>query len=522
MDRPLAKVSAYRQRPLALLTAALLAGSTPALAAPAADSQQAELLKLLEKMNSRLEKLEKRNAELEKQLSAAPAAATATPPAVLEQRVKTLEEHNSRIAKGLDSDEVSQYEPELTARLKAVEYQSLDMLKAARTVESLEGITAGISLTTVAQKPVGIPSGAAVSGSQLNYRGDVFVSLPLANIGDTESRIFAQFRLGQGQGLNGMPTYAKPNASAFRVQSGNPDDSVAVLGQAWYQASIPLPFGGYKPRSREKLEINFGKMDPFVFFDQNAAANDETRQFLNTVFVHNPLLDAGGDIGVDANGFSPGFRLSYYNETEKPETWRFSMGVFGAGPNGATYTRSFSSPMVIFQAETQRKFFEGLTGNYRAYYWRNGQAASFAGLAEKHSGLGLSADQRIGDAVTLFGRYGQQLTGKVRFDRALTFGAELGGSYWNRGGDSLGLALGLLRTSKDFAGDSAWVDTDGDGIPDYGFNAQGAERVAEIYYRYRINKQFELSPDFQYLGRPGGNLAATPIKILGLRAQLTF
>ena len=77
MSPPLAKMAAYRQRPLALLTAALLAGSTPALAAPAADSQQAELLKLLEKMNSRLEKLEKRNAELEKQLSVAPASTAA-------------------------------------------------------------------------------------------------------------------------------------------------------------------------------------------------------------------------------------------------------------------------------------------------------------------------------------------------------------------------------------------------------------------------------------------------------------
>ncbi|MFZ5583494.1 MAG: carbohydrate porin [Pseudomonadota bacterium] len=514
-----ATTNLLRPRPLALLTAALIAGSAPAFAAPQAAGNQAELLKLLERMNERLEKLEKRNAELEKQAQAAPA--TKASPA-LEQRIKTLEEQNARITKGLDSDDISQYEPEITARLKAVEFQSLDMLKAARTVESLDGITAGISLTTVAQRPSGLPSGDSNGNSQLNYRGDVFVTLPLANIGDTESHIFAQFRLGQGQGLNGMSSYAKPNASAFRVQSGNPDDSVAVLGQAWYQATIPLPFGGYKPRSREKLEINFGKMDPFVFFDQNAAANDETRQFLNTVFVHNPLLDAGGDIGVDANGFSPGFRVSYYNETQKPETWRFSLGVFGAGANGSTYTRSFSSPMVIAQMETQRKFFGGLTGNYRAYYWRNGQAVSFAGIQESHSGLGVSADQRIGDAVTVFGRYGQQISGNVRFDKALTLGAELGGSYWDRGGDSLGLAFGLLRTSKEFSGESSFVDADGDGIPDYNFNASGAERVAEVYYRYRINKQFELSPDLQYLGRPGGDATAKAIKVLGMRAQLTF
>jgi hypothetical protein len=78
-----------------------------------------------------------------------------------------------------------------------------------------------------------------------------------------------------------------------------------LLAQAWYQATIPLPLGGFKPASKQSLEVTVGKMDPFVFFDQNAAAGDEARQFLNSVFVHNPLLDAGGDIGVDANGFAP-------------------------------------------------------------------------------------------------------------------------------------------------------------------------------------------------------------------------
>ena len=72
---------------------------------------------------------------------------------------------------------------------------------------------------------------------------------------------------------------------------------MAILGQAWYQAAIPLPFLGFKPYSRETLELTFGKMDIFGFFDQNAAAGDEAKQFLNSVFVHNPLLDAGREAG---------------------------------------------------------------------------------------------------------------------------------------------------------------------------------------------------------------------------------
>ena len=35
-------------------------------------------------------------------------------------------------------------------------------------------------------------------------------------------------------------------------------------------------------------------------------AGDEGAQFLNNVFVHNPLLDSGGDIAADAYGFAPG------------------------------------------------------------------------------------------------------------------------------------------------------------------------------------------------------------------------
>ena len=249
-------------------------------------------------------------------------------------------------------------------------------------------------------------------------------------------------------------------------------------------------------------------MDPFVFFDQNAAAGDETRQFMNAAFVHNPLLDAGGDIGVDANGFAPGFRLSYYNFENKPQSWRVSLGVFGAGARGSNFQRSLAQPMVMLQAETEQRLLGGLPGNYRIYAWRNPQAAHFDGSEpERHGGWGLSADQRVGDGMTLFGRYGHQLQGNVRFDRALTLGAEFNGSYWSRGGDSLGVAAGLLKSSREYR-DFAAVGT--------------AEHVAELYYRYRINKQFELSPNFQYIGNPGGDSAADAVKILGLRAQLIY
>jgi hypothetical protein len=446
----------------------------------------------------------------------------------LETRVRKLEEEQRRVNEGLAREEVSEREPELTSRLKAVEYQALGMLKQARTVEALEGITAGLSLTTVGQWPGGIrtPAGTDLDGqfrdSQLNYRADVFVGLPLENIGDVESRVFAHVRFGQGSGLNDFYSYSKPNASAFRVSAVSPDDSVAILGQAWYQATIPLPFGGFKPHSKEKLELNFGKMDPFVFFDQSAVANDETKQFLNTVFVHNPLLDAGGDIGVDANGFAPGFRASYYNYVDKREPWRVSAGVFGAG-QGAHYTNFFASTLAIVQVDKLLQLAAGLPGNYRVYGWRNAAAPGFDGTSEKRSGYGVSLDQRVGDAVTVFLRYGRQTVGRaMRFERATAAGAEIGGSYWNRGGDSLGIAHARLRSSAQFRAASSTVDADANGIPDFGYAAGAGEAVTELYYRCRLNKQFELSADAQYIRQPAGNPDAGTARFLGARIQITY
>jgi hypothetical protein len=487
-------------------------------AALPAHAGQADLVSELQRLSERLERLEKRNAELEKKLQAQQAATGGR----LEERVRTLEESQAKLESSLANENISETEPELSSRLKAVEYQALEMQKQAKVVEALEGITAGASFTTVAQRGSGAPNGDV----QLNYRADITASTPAGTIGDTTTKIFGHFRIGQGRGLGGVLTaFSGANTTAFQLGTVEQAETSAVmLAQAWYQADIPLPLGGFKPRSRETLTINFGKMDPFAFFDQNSAANDETRQFLASMFVHNALLDnpLAANVGADAFGFTPGVRVSYLNEKAKPESYRLSLGVFGAGP-AANFSRAFTAPFFIVQAETRKRAFFGQDGNYRVYLWRNGQAPTYVtGETRPHLGLGINFDQRVGDAVTLFGRYGKGWGERLPFDHTVSLGAEVGGSYWQRGADALGVALGTNRVSSDFRRDSPMVDADGDGNPDFGFQAQGWEKVAEVYYRYRINKQFEVTPDFQLIQNPAGNGAAPSVKIFGARAQLMF
>jgi hypothetical protein len=425
------------------------------------------------------------------------------------ERVDRLEKRNQELEHALQSDRLSEKEPEIATRLKAVEFQTLSMQRQARQIEALEGISVSASLTGVLQSANAASTASGMRESRTNYRGDIAVALPGGENGDTEARIFTHFRVGQGNGIGLRPTYTStPNTTAFQVQgtNANPDDSFGILAQAWYQLTVPLPVGGYKPQSRESMRLTFGKIDPFVFFDQNVAADDESTKFLNNAFVHNPLLDSGGDVGADQYGFSPGVVAAYRNERSKPESWGASVGVFGSG-HGANFSGSPSRPFVIGQLERSARFFGGLAGSYRLYAWTNGRATHFDGAEARHSGYGVSADQRFGDAVTLFGRYGHQAKGRPRFDRALTFGAELGGDYWGRAADSLGIAAGWLRTSDDANPDSALA---------------ASERIAELYYRIRVNSRFELSPDLQYIRRAGGDPAAPNITVVGLRAKVGF
>lgn len=426
----------------------------------------------------------------------------------LADRIEALERQNAEMEKALATERVSETEPEVVTRLKAVEFQTLSMQKQARQIEALEGISVGASLTGVAQKVSrgGTPVGE--SESRLNYRGDVSVTLPAGETGDSEGKLFTHVRFGQGTGVALRPTYTSTaNTTGFQTGAG-PDDSFAILAQAWYQLSIPLG-DGPKQGAREHLHITVGKIDPFVFFDQNAIADDESTRFLNNVFVHNPLLDSGGAIGADAYGFAPGAIVKYENGANKGGEWGVSLGAFGSGP-GANFSGNLADPFVIGQLEKAVRL-NYLPGSYRLYAWTNGRAEAYDGRAERRSGVGASIDQKVTDDLTLFGRYGQLTVGRATFDRAATLGVELDGSDWGRGADGVGVAVGALRTSAAYRNESLALA---------GYEATGNETQFELYYRYKLNGKVELTPDLQYIRRPGGNGAADPVKVFGLRAKV--
>lgn len=463
----------------------------PALCAAETD---AAVLEQLERLSERLQQVEKRNDELERRVRELTPTATGTPAAPQwGDRVQALEQEQRTLAQQVQGL-----------------VRPLDVPEGADAGPSFEG-----TVVAVGQHINADGSEDGDSHGRLNYRGDLLVSLPAGYVGEARGTALAQLRFGQGGGVATRPTHTGTvNSTTFEAEAGS-DQTYAVIAQALYHLEWPLDAGRFNDQAGTRAELTLGKLDIFTLFDQNQVAGDEAAAFLNNVFVHNPMLDSGGDIGADSFGFAPGLRAAYFHEGEST-TWGLSAGVFASG-EGAEFG-GVGGPMVIVQAEFSPKQINGEPrGNYRLYAWTNGRTTELDDETEqRHSGFGLSVDQKLGREWNLFGRYGQRFDGDGAFDKALTFGFEHGGRLWGRARDAVGFAYGWLHT------DDAWHRATAADPTLVGFRASGNERVAELYYRLRLNDQLDIAPDFQLIQRAGGDPDASSVTVFGLRGTLGF
>jgi high affinity Mn2+ porin len=422
----------------------------------------ADVARLLQSLQDRLSRLEARNAELERRLA-----------------------------------EPVRVPVSVSARLEDVETEVLNLSRKPDPLERFDGVAVGASLIMVAQHA----KGGAVSATELSARADVEVELPGGSIGQADGRIFAHFRAGDGDGVDGAATppgtFATANATVF----GNINSP--VLMQAWYQLDVPV---GVASGNMGRVELTAGKIDPFGFFDGNNIADDESEGFMNLAFVHNPLLDAGGDIGVGSHGASPGVRVAYVSDVNGGNNITAAVGVFGTA-SGADYLDTFTKPLTIAQLEYAGKTMPGLDGAYRIYAWNNGRAEDQINTGEeKHAGWGISLDQQIAAHTTLFARYGHSTRGNLSFDRAYTLGAQFDGGAWGREGDRLGLAYGALSTSSEYRAANM---------------GSGSEKIYELFYAWQANDSLQLTPSLQYIDNPAGS-GADDLKVWGLRAKLAY
>lgn len=373
----------------------------------------------------------------------------------------------------------------------------LKALATEASTDSTDALEFSGSWLVVGQKAKGVPLAPGEKSREYNTRLDLELEKPIKAI---NGRAYAHIRAGAGSGLQlGIPTFTgSVNTTAFAKEDEHLHDAKAIIAQAWVEIGLS---------KTHALSVIVGKIDPTVFFDHNEIAHDESEKFINNILVHNPLLDTGGDYGIDENGFSPGVLFNYQTSREDQPNWMFNLGFFGAG-NGPKLDTSPSNPFTMAQIRYFGDLCKDLPGSIATYYWSNPKAENaLTGEEESHTGWGVSLDQNLTKDLSVFARTSMGLEGTRLFDRALTYGSELKGSAWNRPQDHIALGLAHLRPD-----------------PVLVANASGKNRevTAELMYAYSVSEKLVVSADLQWIKNSAGDPQAPTAKLIGFRSKLSF
>ncbi|QWV93686.1 carbohydrate porin [Geomonas oryzisoli] len=244
----------------------------------------------------------------------------------------------------------------------------------------------------------------------------------------------------------------------------------------------------------DHLVLTAGKVDLSNYFDSNAVANDENSQFLSSAFVHSAVLP------FPANG--PGARI----QAKLAEPLIFGIG-YGSGDAGSADNSDsadiFDHGFGIAELAYKHKAGE-LEGNYRIYGALDGARQDGTNkLVRKNAyNVGVSLDQQVTDKLTLFARYGQRDKDVYAVKGAWSAGGHYQGLIPGRKDDILGFAYGQVRAA--------------------GTVADAQERLTEVYYKYKVSDQIEISPVVQYLVNPAGLSSSDNVVALALRTKISF
>ena len=250
------------------------------------------------------------------------------------------------------------------------------------------------------------------------------------------------------------------------------------LREAWLRTEL---FG-------QHLGLIAGRLDLTNYFDHNAAANDETTQFLGDGLVNNPAL------GLATNGtglaaiFDPKIGLT------------FRVGVQQSNPEATNLSDSIYSLAEIGYLATPFGLREG---NYRIWY----RATNTLGTVS--TAFGLSIDQKMSPIVTLFGRYGE-------------------GRLPASDGGQTSFSLGHHFYSAGVQFQNGWVfnPQDGWGIgyaqTELAEGAGSQEKLTEGYYNFRLTERLRLSFHLQHIFESRPDTPTFGYLVPGVRLQAAF
>jgi Carboxypeptidase regulatory-like domain len=399
----------------------------------------------------------------------AAAAGTATDPQALLARIKTLEQRIADLESGTVLSEPEtrvkrievftdkngvEYDQPTPGAKKTVTYQRERVYRRQWLSEKLEQafadqeakkIAVGVSAASVTQF-AGQTSGPTSEFNKHAYQlasADLFFSAGLAQY----TSFFADI-----VGLSGAPPDAEiPGITLLNSYTARLVRQNEVnVREAWLRTEL----------FSQKLAISAGRLDLTNYFDRNAAANDETSQFISDALVNNPML------GLAANG------AGVVGVFDAKNGFAFKAGL----QQSNTDATNLSESLYTLAEVDYLTHIPGLSvGNYRLWF-RNDNSTQ-----RNRTGIGVSVDQKLTNVFGLFGRWGAAET-----DPADRIGSTSRDSFWSAG---LQIANGAVFNPLDYWG-VGYAQTEL-------VNGQ-RERMMEGFYNFELSEKLRLSFHLQH------------------------
>jgi len=398
----------------------------------------------------------------------------------LEQRVSGQQQRIDDHAEVIQKEELQ----DLSGRMK----DELGRLK------DLGGLEIGAGATFIGQGTPNANNAAATSGTTVEdsrFDGSVSVDIEIAKTFDDYGMAFILMEYGSGAGLTDELTLFS-NVNYDATGGANLD-----VIEVWYEQYL---FGG-------QLTITGGQLDPTVYIDTNAYANDECTQFLSDIFRNSATIDF-----PDGNAWGGRMYIA-------PEELDFLEVQSLYMDENADWEEIFDNPFIAAQLNfIPAKAFdydeEMWGGNYRVYYWYNGaphaKVKNSSDFERGNNGFGFSFDQKITDVYGVFGRFGWADPELNNLGYDWSVGAQMIGRYWNREEDVAAVAIGQAIPGEDYRDVNEF---------------DKAETHIEAYYAFKVNDHLTLSPDVQVIWEPNGGGIANgkdndTIFVYGIRGQI--
>ncbi|MGB6353631.1 MAG: carbohydrate porin [Steroidobacteraceae bacterium] len=315
----------------------------------------------------------------------------------------------------------------------------------------------------------------------------------------------------------------------FLRQTFNEDGAVETVDPAANQ------LGG--SRSADRVVITVGKFSVVDLFDANQYAHDPRSDFLNWA-----AIDAGTfDYAADSWGYTVGTALEWYRGA-----WTLRGGLFDLSniPNSPHLDPGFHEFQSVLELERRHEIgslpgkwaitvFDsrgrmGLLDQATQLAASTGTTPDVAAVRQyrSRSGASLNLQQQVAQDLGVFARLGKS-GGNVQpyefsdIDRAISVGASLQGTRWQRADDTLGVAAihdGISAARERYLNAGGLGILVGDGQLPH----PGPEQIIEAYYSLAALRCAHLTFDYQWVDHPAYNRDRGPVSIVAVRLHAQF